>query len=125
MGERLPRPMTAEEIEAFFTRIDDLRDRTLFSLLYGSGVRIAEALVLNVEDLNLADGTFRVVGKGDRERIGYLSEGTIKLIRRHLRGRGRPRRRGLFLSLARGGSATPWPIGSSRSMARGSVAKKR
>jgi integrase/recombinase XerC len=43
------------------------RDTALFTLLYGCGLRIAEALALDVRD---ADGTtLRVVGKGGKERI--------------------------------------------------------
>lgn len=98
MGERLPRPMTPAQIQAFFRRIDDLRDRALFSLLLGSGVRIAEALSLNIEDLDLAEGTFRVIGKGDRERVGYLAEDTTDLVRRYLRKRERPSTGPLFAS---------------------------
>lgn len=98
VGERQPRPMTPDQVEAFFARIDSLRDRALFSLLYGSGLRVSEALDLSIEDLDLGEGTFRVMGKGDRERIGYLSEATIKLIRRYLRERGRPTDGPLFES---------------------------
>ena len=97
-GERLPRPMTEKQIAAFFHRIDDLRDRALFDLLYRSGLRIAEALDLDIEKLNLKDGTMRIVGKGNRERVGYLSDQTSKLIRRYLRERGRPRQGPLFVT---------------------------
>ncbi len=47
------------------------RDTALFSLLYGSGLRIAEALALNVADAPLpgADGMLRVLGKGAKQRI--------------------------------------------------------
>ena len=41
--------MTPEQIEGFFRQIDDLGERTLFSLLYGSGLRVSEALGLNME----------------------------------------------------------------------------
>jgi integrase/recombinase XerC len=44
------------------------RDTALFTLLYGCGLRIAEALALNVRDAPLA-GALRVVGKGSKERI--------------------------------------------------------
>ena len=97
-GERLPRPMSREQIEGFFGRIKDLRDRALFSLLHGSGMRIAEALAIDIEDLHLEDGTVRIVGKGNRERIAYISDETSKLIRRYLRARGRPRSGPLFVS---------------------------
>jgi integrase/recombinase XerC len=47
------------------------RDTALFTLLYGCGLRIAEALALDVRDAPLpgADGALRVVGKGSKERI--------------------------------------------------------
>ena len=47
------------------------RDRALFTLLYGCGLRIAEALALTVRDAPLpgADAMLRVVGKGAKERI--------------------------------------------------------
>lgn len=45
------------------------RDRALLELLYGAGVRASEAVGLNVEDLNLAEGTALIRGKGNKERI--------------------------------------------------------
>jgi len=96
MSERLPRPLTQGQVLVFFGRIQSRRDGALFSLLYGSGLRIGEALSLNIEDLDLAESTFRVVGKG--ERIGYLAEGAIRWIRRYLRERGPVDEGPLFVS---------------------------
>ena len=47
------------------------RDTALFTLLYGCGLRIAEALALDVRDAPPpgADGMLRVTGKGRKERI--------------------------------------------------------
>ena len=98
VDERLPRPMTREQIETFFSRVKDLRERALFSLLYLSGLRIDEALSLDIEDVNLADATFRVLGKGGYERTGYLGEETRPLLRRYLRSRGNPKSGPLFAS---------------------------
>ena len=85
-------------IEVLFGRLTHLRERALFSLLYRSGVRVDEALRLNIEDINLQAATFRVVGKGNEERVGYLSEETRPLLRRYLRERGRPKEGPLFAS---------------------------
>ena len=46
-----------------------LRDVALFTLLYGSGLRIAEALGLNVADRPRPGGALRVMGKGGKQRI--------------------------------------------------------
>jgi integrase/recombinase XerC len=47
------------------------RDEALFTLLYGCGLRIAEALALDVRDAPLPGGSdgLRVCGKGGKERI--------------------------------------------------------
>ena len=73
----LPRPLpppqargVAQDIgevsDAAFTQT---RDTALFTLLYGCGLRISEALGLDVRDVPAADGVLRVVGKGQKERI--------------------------------------------------------
>lgn len=51
-----------------------LRDLALAELLYGSGLRISEALGLDVDDLQLGSGMARVMGKGGRERMAPLSD---------------------------------------------------
>lgn len=70
---KLPRPL--EEIQTFRLLeqlpTDDwvgLRDKALFTLLYGCGLRIDEALSLNIGDLP-RDGFLRVRGKGNKERM--------------------------------------------------------
>jgi len=45
------------------------RDTALMMLLYGAGLRINEALSLNVGDLPAADDALRVTGKGNKQRI--------------------------------------------------------
>lgn len=98
LPERLPRPMAQEQLTAFFAKIVSRRDKALFSLLHRSGVRVSEALGLNIEDVNLRDRSFRVMGKGGNERVGYLAEQTVKLLRQYLRERGNPRSGPLFVS---------------------------
>lgn len=46
-----------------------LRDRAILSLLYGCGLRISEALALNVGDITDQSDFLRVKGKGNKERI--------------------------------------------------------
>lgn len=50
------------------------RDKALAELLYGSGLRISEALALNLLDLDQNSKTIRVHGKGDKERLCPLSD---------------------------------------------------
>jgi site-specific recombinase XerD len=62
------------------------RERTylLILLLLDCGLRIGEACGLKVEDLNLDDGTLKVNGKGDKERMAILSDRLIIGLRKYL-----------------------------------------
>ena len=75
----LPHALTPQEAravaqdigEATDTAFTQARDTALFSLLYGSGLRIAEALALNVAEAPRpgSDDMLRVLGKGAKPRI--------------------------------------------------------
>ena len=69
------------------TSADDiflLRDMALLELLYGSGLRISEALGLNVGDIRPESGHVRVMGKGSKERVVPLSDTCIAALARYL-----------------------------------------
>lgn len=46
-----------------------LRDRAILTLLYGCGLRISEALNLNIGDISEKSESLRIKGKGNKERI--------------------------------------------------------
>lgn len=83
-----------------------LRDLALVELLYGSGLRISEALGLDYAHLDLDRQLARVLGKGRKERIVPLTDAAVARLRRYLERRGeflpRPEEQGIFLG-ARGG----------------------
>jgi integrase/recombinase XerD len=69
----LPRPLTVEDVTRLLeaadtSTLDGIRDRAILELLYGAGLRISELTGLDVDDLDLEEGSVRVVGKGGRER---------------------------------------------------------
>lgn len=73
-SRRLPRPMRIEEVIAFLDAIPTdtpagVRDRAMFEVLYGGGLRVGELVTLDVEDLDAEQGLVRVRGKGRRERL--------------------------------------------------------
>jgi len=60
-----------------------IRDRALMELLYASGLRVSEALGLDVEDLHADASYVRVIGKGDKERLVPVGEVALDWIARY------------------------------------------
>lgn len=60
------------------------RDLALFELLYGSGLRVSEAVGLNLGDLDLAERWLDVRGKGRKERQVPFTSRTAKALERYL-----------------------------------------
>ena len=88
MPRLLPETLSQPETERLLAAPapDALLDRALLELLYAAGLRISEALRLDLEDLSL-DGAFvRVIGKGDRERLVPVGEVALDAIRAWLDG---------------------------------------
>lgn len=56
------------------------RDLALAELLYGSGLRISEALGLDVDDVQLTANALRIMGKGSRERLAPISDTSRKAL---------------------------------------------
>jgi len=65
-----------------------LRDMALVELLYGSGLRISEAVGLDLNDVDLGQGLARVVGKGRKQRLAPLTKASVERLRRYLLHRG-------------------------------------
>ena len=111
---KLPRTLSPSEAErlveaAIGTTPRDLRDRALVELLYGSGLRVSEAVGLDRASVDLENRIVRCVGKGSRERLVPLGRRAVDALRRYL-SRGRPyldrrHRPELFLN-AQGGPLT-------------------
>lgn len=89
--KREPRPLDPEEVTKILKAIpaSNVRDRTLFTLLYETGIRVGEALGLQCSDVVLTqdDEKIQVFGKGQRERTVLLTAApeSIRLLRRHLK----------------------------------------
>jgi len=81
------------------------RDLALAELLYGSGLRVSEAVNLDLDDCDLSQGIVRVFGKGSKERLAPLSDAARERLREYALRRGEfspaPKEQAFFLG-ARG-----------------------
>ena len=60
------------------------RDRALIELLYGSGIRLAELVQLDIQDLDLENRSARVLGKGRKTRVVPLGSHTVTALKEWL-----------------------------------------
>ena len=108
---RTPRALNVDQAQALVEADVDpdpegLRDLALAELLYGAGLRVSEALGLDVDDVDPDAGVVRVVGKGSKERLAPLGAMAAQRLKVWLTQRGamasEPSERALFLGV-RGG----------------------
>ena len=79
-----PDIMSKTEIICFFNVIDNLRDRTMFETIYGSGLRISEIVKLRVQDIDSKQMRIYVQkGKGNKDRYTLLSQRNLELLREY------------------------------------------
>jgi integrase/recombinase XerD len=117
-AKRLPKALTVDQVSALLDAahgVDGprgLRDAALLEFLYATGARISEAVGLDIDDVDLADGAVRLLGKGSKERVvpvgsyarsaldAYLVRGRPALVTGAVRDPSRPGR-----TAARGSAA--------------------
>lgn len=83
--KHLPVVLTREEVSAVLGQLDGVR-WIVASLLYGSGLRLLEALRLRVKDVDFARGEVLVRdGKGQKDRVTMLPQRLVLPLQQHLR----------------------------------------
>lgn len=97
MGRRLPRPLTEEQVLRLLdmpnaTTARGLRDRAMLSLMYASGLRVSELLVLELRDVDLARGVLAAFGKGSKRRLVPVGEVALHHLEAHLKAQAPARR---------------------------------
>ena len=92
--------LTKEELSTFFNCIDNFKFKTIFMLVYGSGLRIGEVANLRVEDIESKKMRIFVrEGKGNKERYTILPKQSLEMLRTYWSKYRQNKRRGrIFLS---------------------------
>jgi integrase/recombinase XerC len=91
-GKRLPENLDADRMAKLLDIPGEgplvARDRAVLELLYSSGLRLAELTDLNIGDVDMADCTVRVTGKGNKDRIVPVGRHAITALRQWHTERG-------------------------------------
>jgi len=87
---RLPRTLRVDEIDRLLAAMGGdeplkVRDRAIFELLYGCGLRSRELVELRLDELDLGHAELRVRGKGGRARIVPVGEAAADAAGEYLR----------------------------------------
>ncbi len=93
-SQRLPRVLSREEVARLLrepkgTEPLALRDRALLEVMYACGLRVSEAIGLDVADVDLDEGMLRARGKGSKERLVPIGRQAVGALRVYC-NRGRP-----------------------------------
>lgn len=85
----LPDFLTQDEIRKLFAAFNyknllELRDKTMFEFLYSAGLRISEACMLLLSDIDRENQVLTIKGKGDRERLVPYGEVAAELLNTYL-----------------------------------------
>lgn len=104
--KRLPTVLSREEARALMETPDrstpeGVRDAAILELLYSTGIRRSELCGLTSADVDLYEGSVRVLGKGNKERIVPVGKAAQDALKAYLAVRpapaGESRRSALFL----------------------------
>lgn len=99
--KKVPMPLTATEVEQLLVQPDlstqsGARDYAFIQFALSTGVRLAEAVALNIEDVDFHQLQVVVDGKGSKERLVFFDDDAAAALIFYLRQRGNPTRGSLF-----------------------------
>ncbi len=79
IGTSVPKPLSEEDIMKLLNAADKntpigFRDKSMIELMYATGLRVSELVNLTTLQVNLNQGTLKVLGKGNKERLIPMGE---------------------------------------------------
>lgn len=82
---KLPLVLSKAEIKALFNAVQNIKHKTLLSLVYSAGLRIGEALSLKLHDIDFDRGLIHIKSaKGRKDRYTLLSPGIVPLLQAYI-----------------------------------------
>jgi integrase/recombinase XerC len=104
---KLPSPLDVDQVSRLLNDKDVdkpvlIRDLAMMELMYSSGLRLAELISLNIDDIDFQEGTVPVTGKGSKTRVLPVGRYALESLKRWLSVRDSmcpsPQQRALFVS---------------------------
>ncbi len=92
VNKKLPNYLNTLEIEKLLDSIDiktneGIKEKCLIELIYSTGIRVSEASNIKIDDISLSEGTIRILGKGNKERIVYFGGFAKEILEKYLQVR--------------------------------------
>lgn len=101
-GHHLPRDVSDETVSRLFAVIDDPRDRAIFTIMLSAGLRVGEVVKLQLADVPEVEtailSRLRVHGKGQKERMVWLTTEAMRPVQQWLQQRPDSQDKTLFLN---------------------------
>lgn len=91
IAEKLPNYLSLDEAKRLINLYKDsydeieIRDNAMLHIFLNCGLRLSEIKNLNIEDINLEDNKFVIIGKGNKERTNYLNKQTKDTLLKYLK----------------------------------------
>lgn len=87
---RFPKTLSEQHVESLLAAPDvttplGLRDRTMLEVMYASGLRVSELVLLKTIEVGMNEGVLRVTGKGNKTRLVPFGEEARVWIERYLK----------------------------------------
>ncbi|HEX2603098.1 MAG TPA: site-specific tyrosine recombinase XerD [Oxalicibacterium sp.] len=87
---RIPKTLSEAQVETLLGAPDTgtplgLRDRTMLELMYASGLRVSELVLLKVVEVGMNEGVLRITGKGNKTRLVPFGQEARAWIERYLK----------------------------------------
>lgn len=86
-AQRLPKALSVDELELVRESCETLRERAILEMFYSTGCRLSELANMKISDISVQSMCAKVIGKGNKERIVYLSFKAIHHLRKYLDSR--------------------------------------
>lgn len=71
--KRLPKALTAIELEQLREACGSLRERAIVEVMYSTGCRLSEISNMKRKAIDWSNSSLKVIGKGDKERVVYIN----------------------------------------------------